>query len=83
MKAWSGDLPVGKLEDLQAMFSSLTGRGEFSFHIRILGPSEVCAVSWASLPFYLDSGSERSVCRFLILYCQAQPKCILVQFIST
>ena len=40
-----GDLPVGKLVDLQAMFSSVAGRGEFTFHVWILGPSEVCAVS--------------------------------------
>ena len=45
MKAWPGDLPVGKLGDPQAMFSSLTGRGEFTFHIWILGLSEVCAVN--------------------------------------
>ena len=42
MKAWPGDLPVGILGDLQAMFSSVTGRGEFTFHIWILGPSELC-----------------------------------------
>ncbi len=44
MKAWPGDLPVGMLGDLQAMFSSVTGRGEFTFHIGILGLSEVRAV---------------------------------------
>ena len=32
MKTWPGDLPVGILGDLQAMFSSVTGRGEFNFH---------------------------------------------------
>ena len=42
MKAWPGDLPVGMLGDLQAMFSSITGRGEFTLHIWILGLSEVC-----------------------------------------
>ena len=42
MKAWPGDLPVGMLGDLQAMYSSVTGRGEFTFHILILGPSELC-----------------------------------------
>ena len=45
MKTWPGDLPVGILGDLQAMISSVTGRGEFTFHIGILGLSEVCAVS--------------------------------------
>ena len=45
MKAWLGDLPVGKLGDLQAMFSSVTGRGEFTFHIGIIGLSEVFAAS--------------------------------------
>ena len=45
MKAWPGDLPVGMLGDLLALFSSVTGRGEFTFHIWILGPSEVCAVN--------------------------------------
>jgi len=50
MKAWPGDLPVGKLGDLQAMFSSVTGRGEFTFHIGIL-VSEVCAVSWGKFTF--------------------------------
>ena len=44
MKAWPGGLPVGMLGDLQAKFSSLTGRAEFTFLIWILGPSEVCAV---------------------------------------
>ncbi len=42
MKAWPGDLPVGMSGDLQAVFSSVTGRGEFTFHIWILGPSELC-----------------------------------------
>ena len=40
MKVWPGDHPVCMLGDLQAMFSSVTGRGEF---IWILGLSEVCA----------------------------------------
>ena len=53
MKAWPGDLPVGKLGDLQAMFSSVTGRGEFTFHIWILGLSEVCAVSWGKITFFI------------------------------
>ena len=42
MKAWPGELPVGMLGDLQAMYSSVTGRGEFTFHILILVPSELC-----------------------------------------
>jgi len=49
MKAWPGDLRVGKLGDLQAMFSSVTG--EFTFHIGILGLSEVCAASWGKFTF--------------------------------
>ena len=44
MKAWPGDIPVGMLGDLQGMFSSVTGRVKFTFHIWVLGPSEVCAV---------------------------------------
>ena len=53
MKAWLGDLPVGMLGDVQAMFSFVTGRGEFAFHIWILGPSEVCAVSWGKITFFI------------------------------
>ena len=45
VKAWPGHLPVGMLGDLQAINSSVTGRGEVTFYILILGPSEVCAVS--------------------------------------
>ncbi len=44
MKTWPGDLPVGMLGDLQAIVSSVTGRGEFNFHIWILGLSEASAV---------------------------------------
>ena len=43
MNAWLGGHPVGMVWDLQARFSSVTGRGEFTFHIWILGLSEVCA----------------------------------------
>ena len=50
MKTWPGDLPVGILGDLQAMFSSVTGRGEFTFHIGIR-LSEVCAASWGKFTF--------------------------------
>ena len=46
MKALLRYLPVGMIGDLQAVFSSVTCRGEFTFHIWVLGPSEVCAVSW-------------------------------------
>ena len=53
MKAWPGDLPVGMLGDLQAMISSASGRGEFTFHIWILGPREVCVVSWGKIPFFI------------------------------
>ena len=45
MKAWPGGLPVGMLGDLQAMILSVTVGGKFAFHIWILGPSEVGAVS--------------------------------------
>ena len=44
MKAWPGGLPVGMMGDLQAMFSSVTGRGEFIPYIWILGLIEVFAV---------------------------------------
>ena len=54
----------------------VTGRGEFTFHIWIFGPSEVCAVSWGKLTFFLYSGSECNLCIFYISYCQAQPKFI-------
>ena len=53
MKAWPGDLPVGMLGDLQARFSSVTGRVEFTFHIWIFGPSEVSAVSWGKITFFI------------------------------
>ena len=36
MKTWPGDLPVGMLGDLQAMFSSVTGRGELTFIFEFL-----------------------------------------------
>ena len=65
MKAWPGDLPVGKLGDLQAMFSSVTGRGEFTFHIWILGPSEVCAVSRGNFTFFICILGLSEVCVFL------------------
>ena len=59
MKTWPGGLLVGMLGDVQAMFSSVTGRGEFIYQIWILGPSEVFAVSFGKFTFfYLDSGSE-------------------------
>ena len=35
------------------MFSSVTGRGEFTFHILILGPSEVCAVSLDKFTYFI------------------------------
>ena len=35
------------------MFLSVTGRGEFTFHIWILGPSEVCAVSWGNFTLFI------------------------------
>ena len=54
MKAWPGDLLVAMLGgDLQAMFSFVTGRVEFTFYIWILGPSEVCAVSWGKITFFI------------------------------
>ena len=51
MKAWQGDLTVGMLGDLQAMFSSVAGRVQFTFHIWILGPSEVMEFHETRLPF--------------------------------
>ena len=44
------------LGDLQAKFSYVTGRAEF--HIWILGPSEVCAVSIGKFPFFIISNAE-------------------------
>ena len=41
------------LGDLQAKFSSVTGRGEFTFHIGILGPSEVYASSWGKFTLFI------------------------------
>ena len=85
MKAWLGDLPVGKLGDLQAMFSSVAGRGEFTFHIWIFGPSEVCAVSWGK--FWILGLNE--VCasfKKIILPSSTRVhhfKSIWVQFINT
>ena len=35
----------------EGLVSSVTGRGEFTFHVWILGPSEVCAVSWGKFTF--------------------------------
>ena len=63
MKAWPGDLPVGMLGDLQAMFSSVTGRVEFTFLIWILGLSEVCAVSWGKITFFIWILGLSEVCR--------------------
>ena len=62
MKAWPGDLSVGILGYLQAMFSSVTGRGEFNFHTWTLGPSEVCAVSWGKFTFFIWILSLSEVC---------------------
>ena len=53
MKAWPCGLPVGMLGDLQALFSSVIGRNKFTFHIWILGPSKVCAVSWGMITFFI------------------------------
>ena len=68
MKAWPGDLPVGMLGDLQALFSSVAGRGEFTFHIWIFGPSEVCAVSWGKFTFFICILGLSEVCAFLKFY---------------
>ena len=58
MKSWPGDLPAGMLGDLQAMFSSVTGRCEFTFHIRILGLIEVCAFSGGKFPFLAATAAQ-------------------------
>jgi len=60
LKAWPGDLPVGKLGDLQAMFSSVTGRGGFTFHIWILGLSEVRADSWGKFTWTKQNACTRN-----------------------
>jgi hypothetical protein len=41
MKTWPGGLPVGKLGDLLAMFSSKSGRGEFICFYLFFGPIRV------------------------------------------
>ena len=41
----AGRPPSRHVRRPQASFSSVSGKGEFNFHIWILGPSEVCAVS--------------------------------------
>ena len=63
MKAWPGGLPVGMLGDLP-FFSSVTGRGEFTFHIWILVPNEVCAVSWGKFTFFIWILGLSEVCAF-------------------
>ena len=84
MKAWPGDLPVGKLGDLQAMFSSITGRGEFTFHIWILGPSEVYAVSWGKFIFLIWILGLSEVCAFLKFYiAKLNPSSSLQVYLST
>ena len=88
MKTWPGDLPVGILGDLQAMFSSVTVRGEFTIHIWILGPSDLCAVSWGKFTFLFGFGVWVKCVQFFnfILLSSSQVhhyKCILVQNIST
>ena len=46
------------------MFSYVTGRGEFTVHIWILGPSEVCAVSWGKITFFIWILGLSEVCAF-------------------
>ena len=46
------------LGDLQAKFSSVTGRAEFTFQIWILGPSEVRAVSLGRFPIFIILNTE-------------------------
>ena len=65
MKAWPGDLPVGMLGDLPAKISSVTGRAEFTFHILILGLSEVCAVLRGKFTFFIWILGLSEVCAFL------------------
>ena len=63
MKTWPGGLPVGKLGDLPAMFSSESGRGEFiCFLFVFVGPIGVHAVPLFYIYFFvfqkLSYGSE-------------------------
>ena len=84
MKAWPGDLPVSKLGDLQAMFSSVTGRDEFTFHIGILGQNEVCAVSWGKFTFFICILGSSEVCAFSRVYiAKLNPSSPLQVFLST
>ena len=84
MKPWPGDLPVGKLGDLQAMFSSVTGRGEFTFHIWILGPSEVCADSWGKFTFFICIRGLSEVCAFSKFYiAKLNPSSSLKVYLKT
>ena len=44
------------------MFSSVTGRGKFTFHIWILGPNEVYAVSLGMITFFISILGLSEVC---------------------
>ena len=46
------------------MFSSVTGRGEFTFHILILGPIVVCAVSCGKNTFFNWNLGLSEVCTY-------------------
>ena len=72
------------LGDLQAKFSSVTGRGEFTSHIWILGLSEVCAVSRGEFTFFIWILGLSEVCAFLKLYfAKLNPSSSLQVYLST
>ena len=72
------------LGDLQAKFSSVTDRGEFTFHIWILGPNEVCAVSWGKFIFFIWILGLSEVCAFLKFYfAKLNPSSSLQVYLST
>ena len=84
MKTWPGDLPVGMLGDLQAMFSSVTGRGEFTFHIWIFGLSEVRAVSLSKFTYFIWIPGLSEKCAFFKFYiAELNPNSLLQVYLST
>ena len=76
VKTWTGSLPVGMLGDLQAKFSSVTGRGEFTSHIWILGLREVCVFSWGKFTFFIWILGLSEVCAVFKFYiAKLSPNC--------
>ena len=67
------------------MFSSVTGRGEFTFHIWIFGPSEVCAVSWGKFTFFICIVGLSEVCAFFFKFYIAKliPSSSIQVYLST